>query len=371
MTQILILGGLGTVGRTFVKYVLDFNLCASVRIVDKQVPAMVWLNETFKACLNDPRLEVIQADLSNKDHVRRAFSPGGKCPGAFQLVVNLAAETRYGMGSELYDLCIVQLRQLCAAAAVQAGCEKYVEVSTAQIYSGGSSKPSKETDTPKPWTELAQAHLTAEMSLAKVVGLNYSILRLPVVYGAADRHGLMPRIVCAATYQFEQTKMELLWTGDLRLHTVHVQDVAVAIWTVLCAGVKGEIYNCVDNNDTTQGKINILLEKIFRIKTGFAGKIMSTLAKTKLEQILDEANDGHLFPWERMKNASGIAFSPLTPMLEKELLYENHISIDGSKLAGLGWKPSCPHVTKELLLDSILYWSKMKLFPSTARFYND
>lgn len=369
MAQILVLGGLGTIGRTFVKYLLDFNLCESIRVVDKQVPAMVWLNDTFKTALNDKRVEVMQADLSSREHVQRAFSPGGKCPGAFQLIVNLAAETRYGMGTELYNLSIIQLRHLCATAAVQVGCEKYIEVSTAQIYSGGSSKPSKENEAPKPWTELAQAHLTAEKALAKVPGLNYSIIRLPVVYGAGDRHGLMPRLVCAATYQFEKSKMELLWTADLRLNTVHVQDVAVALWTVLCAGAQGEIYNCVDNNDTTQGKINVLLEQIFQIKTGFAGKIMSTLAKTKLEQVLEEANNGHLFPWERMKTASGITFTPLTPMLEKELLYENHVSIDASKLVALGWTASCPQVTKDLLLDSILYWSKMRLFPSIARFH--
>ena len=210
---------------------------------------------------------------------------------------------------------------------------------------------------------MARAHLAAEQALATVQGLNYSILRLPVVYGPADKAGLMPRIVCAATYQFSKNKMEFLWTPDLRVHTVHVQDVAVALWTLLCAGAPGEVYNCADEGDTNQGKINAILESIFRIQTGFVGTIMSTMAKLKLEELLDDANDGHLFPWERMKEAHQIYNTPLSPVLDKELLYDNSVAVDSSKLQALGWKASCPAITKALVVDAVRYWMDLKLFP--------
>jgi len=223
--------------------------------------------------------------------------------------------------------------------------------------------PSDQDLLPKHLCHRCKAHLAAEQALKTIAGLNYSVVRLPVVYGPADKAGLMPRIVCAATYQFTKNKMEFLWTPDLKVHTVHVQDVAVALWTVLCAGEAGEVYNVVDEGDTDQGKINAILESIFRIETGFVGTVMSTMAKLKLEELLDEANDGHLFPWERLKEANKIYNTPLSPVLDKELLYDHNIALDGSKLAALGFKCSCPRITKDLVLDAIRYWMDMGLFP--------
>lgn len=65
-----------------------------------------------------------------------------------------------------------------------------------------------------------------------VAELNYTILRLPVVYGLGDRNGLMPRIMVAAIYKHLGETMRLLWNGDIYLNTVHVDDVCQAIWFV-------------------------------------------------------------------------------------------------------------------------------------------
>jgi hypothetical protein len=41
----------------------------------------------------------------------------------------------------------------------------------------------------------------------------------------------MPRVVVAATYTImDRAKMELLWDGDLKAGTVHVYDVARALY---------------------------------------------------------------------------------------------------------------------------------------------
>jgi hypothetical protein len=210
---------------------------------------------------------------------------------------------------------------------------------------------------------MAKFHLAAEHNVKKNSDLPVIVLRLPIVYGPADLRGLMPRIVCAAVYEHTGDRMEFLWGEELRIHTVHVQDVAAGIWHLCCAGESGETYNLVDENDTTQGKLNAVLESIFHIKTGFYGSIMSNLAQLKLDELVDEANDGHMGPWEELLQAKKITHTPLNPYLEKELLYNNPLAVDGTKMTSIGFQCSCPKLTKPLLEDSINYWVSLNLFP--------
>ncbi len=46
--------------------------------------------------------------------------------------------------------------------------------------------------------------------------------------------------------------VQLLWTSDLRMSTVHVVDVCRAIWHVALNGQKGDIYNVVDKSETSK-----------------------------------------------------------------------------------------------------------------------
>jgi hypothetical protein len=59
---------------------------------------------------------------------------------------------------------------------------------------------------------------------------------------------------------------EYMWTPNLKLHTVHVQDVVAGIWHLLLHGTGGEIYNLVDSNQTgkTGKKIKYLNLRVCR-----------------------------------------------------------------------------------------------------------
>jgi dTDP-4-dehydrorhamnose reductase len=270
----------------------------------------------------------------------------------------------YGRPEDVYKTYIHDLRVHCATAAAAHQVDKYIEVSTAHVYNG-SSTPAKETDTPSPWTAVGKYHLLAEKSIARIPGLNYCILRLPLVYGPADRTALMPRLVCASVYAYTQQQMEFLWGEDLKLHTIHVQDAAALLWHLLCFGVVGEIYNGVDDGATTQGSLNKLIEEIFGIKTDYYNKLSSALAQLKLTELLQAANDGHMAPWAEMCQKAGIRYTPLAPYLEPELLSSNHVSVNGAKVKALGFQCSCLAPTRALLEDSLRYWVRLKLLPTT------
>jgi nucleoside-diphosphate-sugar epimerase len=90
-------------------------------------------------------------------------------------------------------------------------------------------------------------------------GLNWVIFRPATVYGPGDVSGITPRLIIGAVYQELKEEMKLLWSGDLRINTVHVGDVVRAIWTVVEKNVKGEIFNLADKGDT--GIKSITIEK--------------------------------------------------------------------------------------------------------------
>lgn len=139
--------------------------------------------------------------------------------------------------------------------------------------------------------------------------------------------------VLFCSYVKLKEKMKLLWDAEMRLNTVnelfsfrivlicfrltlaiarqvHVYDVCQALWHLSTAGKPGHVYNLVDKNDTSaslaicrctkivnftdhccwycgtdQEKINTILEEIFRIKTGFIGKLISNLARVSGHRI--------------------------------------------------------------------------------------
>ncbi len=169
---------------------------------------------------------------------------------------------------------------------------------------------------------MAAAHAQAER-LLKDIALPHVVLRMPFVYGVGDRLGLFPRILCAAVYRrlgekvlavyfFSamasclcsfQLQYRVLWTGSLKMHTLHVIDACRACWhaaTRLPPNPAGAVFNVVDQGDTDQGKFNKILASIFKIETDFFGTIASNLAKLNFAGACEMANEKHTEPWTQM-----------------------------------------------------------------------
>jgi len=160
--------------------------------------------------------------------------------------------------------------------------------------------------------------------------------------------------------------MKFLWSANLKMNTVHVYDVCAALWHIATKCPAGEVYNLADKTDTTQGSVNTHLEKIFGIKTGFMGDMISQVAKVNMKMATEEVNDKHLKPWSELCKTEGINNTPLTPYLDQELLYNNHLSVDGSKIEKSGFAYTYPQLTEELLRQQVDYYVKQKLFPAKS-----
>lgn len=181
----------------------------------------------------------------------------------------------------------------------------------------------------------------------------------------------------ARVYQHLEGEMKWLWTKDLRTNTAHIHDVVRALWDTAVwydAGKakwnesemgKVPIFNVVDKGATTQGTMADIIGEIFKIETGFQGQLISTFARMNLDSVVDDVNDEILGPWADLLSDAGITRpGPLTPFMEKELLKDTDLSMDGSRLEEiLGFKYEKPVITKELIEEVIESYKQMKWWP--------
>lgn len=351
---------MGFIGRHLTCYLVENELTSKIRIVDKVPPTTGWLNDRHKAAFS--KVEFKQCNLANNASAEKAFADP---EGNYDIVVNLAAETKYGQSDEVYKERVLNITVNCAHLAAKMSVKKFIEVSTAQVYDSGKST-SKEDSKLSPWTLIAKYKLLGEQELAKIPGLNYVIVRPAIVYGVADRLGLTPRLIVGAVYAHLKEKMKLLWTKELRMNTVHVSDVSCAIWHLAEHGEIGGVYNLADKGDTSQGKITSLISQIFNVNYDYFGTVLSNLAKLNLTEAVQESNEKHMAPWSDMCTIDNIQTTPLSPFIDQELLYNRSLSVDGSAIERTGFHYTIAEPTVELLKEVIEDYIQMGLFPPSA-----
>lgn len=370
--SVLIIGGLGYIGRFLALHINNNNLASEVRIVDKVLPQLAWLPDEFKeACSSD---KFVQADASRDQALEKIFDRGeGK---SWDYVFNCGGETRYSQEDEVYRIRSLGLAVALGKEAAKRNVKVFVELSTGMVYKSDST-PSKEGDKLKPWSKIATFKLKAEEELAKIEGLNLVILRLAHVYGPYASQWVATALCIARVYQYLESEMKWLWTKDLRTNTVHINDLTRAMWDVANWYNEGKAkwdpksmgptptFNVVDHGITNQGTMAGIIGEIFKIETGFQGQLVSTFARLNMDSVVDDVNEELLGPWGVLLEEANITRpGPLTPFMEKELLKDTDLSMDGARLEEVvGFSYEKPELTKELIEEVIESYKKMNWWP--------
>ena len=208
--------------------------------------------------------------------------------------------------------------------------------------------------------------------------LNLVIVRLAHVYGPYASQWVATALCMARVYQSLEHEMKWLWTKDLRQNTAHIHDVTRALWAVAAWYEAGKanwdpkafggdvpVFNVVDKGATTQGTVADIIGALFGIETGFQGQLVSTFARLNMDSVVDDVNDELLGPWAELLADAGITRpGPLTPFMEKELLKDTDLSMDGARLETVvGFKYERPRITKELVEEVIESYKQMKWWP--------
>lgn len=364
---VLVLGGLGFIGRNFVTYIVENELASEIRVVDKVLLTTTPLNARQKAAFS--KVEVLQRDLAVPATIPLVHSR--KDESSYDYVFNLAAETKYSQIEKVYQERIYGLSCRNAEEAAKRKVKVFVEVSTAEIYKNDKN-PSKEDNKIKPWTIPADYKYKAEEKIKTIEGLNLVILRPALVYGPGATMGLAPRLVCGRIYQFIKEEMKFLWSKDLKINTVHVNDVCRALWFIATwyqendkAGKGPVVYNLADSGDTDQDKVRKHIGTIFGIQTGFHNAATCTLAQLNFDSAVEDINDKHMGPWFTLLKNNRIRNTPLSPYLDKEVLFNNPLSVDGRKITTeTGFQYEVPQITDEKLQEMIDYYISLGLWPA-------
>ncbi|MGL4551910.1 MAG: dTDP-glucose 4,6-dehydratase [Gemmataceae bacterium] len=260
MRTILVTGGCGFIGSNFVRHLLE--TAPDVRVVNFDALTYAGNLANLTDIADDPRYRFIKGDVADRDAVNAAFA------GVVEAVVHFAAEShvdRSILDSGPFVRANVVGTQVLLDAARHAKVQRYVQVSTDEVYGSLGAEGAFTEETPlAPNSPYAASKAAADLLVRSYVhtfGMPAMITRCSNNYGP---------------YQFPEKLLPLFISNLLRDEAVpvygdglnvrdwiHVRDHCAAVAAVLFKGRTGEVYNIggrseVTNIDLTHTLLDLL-----------------------------------------------------------------------------------------------------------------
>jgi UDP-glucose 4-epimerase len=216
---ILVTGGTGLVGSRLLRHFVEAGVdCRALVRPGKEVPAGAM---------------PIKGDLFAADSLERAVE-------GVSAIIHLAAVFRTQNEDDIWRANLDGTKNLIAVAKAHAPQVRFVMTSTGLVYDEHASHPGLEDDAANPKLAYPASKIAAENELRKS-GLNWSILRLPFVYGDGDGHlTSLPPIIA-----------RFKWHPAKTFSLVHHRDVAGAVELALTGAMDGRIVNICDDAPAT------------------------------------------------------------------------------------------------------------------------
>jgi nucleoside-diphosphate-sugar epimerase len=170
------------------------------------------------------------------------LDPGslGAAVSGVSAIIHLAAVFRTANEVEIWKVNLEGTRNLIAATQQHASNARFLMASTSNVYNPDISHPGREDDRVTPTLAYPASKVEAENELRKS-GLNWSVLRLPFVYGDKDGHlESAPGLLAG-----------MKWHPAQKLSVVHHTDIATAFELALTGVMDGRIVNIADDAPLT------------------------------------------------------------------------------------------------------------------------
>ena len=237
--KVLVTGGAGFIGSNYVRRVVDGSLkgVSSITVLDKLTYAGTLTNLQK---LTKDSFQFIHGDICDTNLVNEII------PG-FDTVINFAAEShvdRSIAGSREFVTTNVLGVQNLLDASKNSGIERFVHVSTDEVYGTIPEGSWPETDPLLPNSPYAASKAAADLlarSYHRTHGLDVRVTRCSNNYGPYQfPEKVIPLFV---TNLIEGRKVPVYGSGLNVRDWLHVDDHCQAIHAVLTKGKAGEIYN--------------------------------------------------------------------------------------------------------------------------------
>ena len=243
MRKLLVTGGAGFIGSNFVRHMLSTRDDCEIVVLD----ALTYAGhlENLEDVKDDPRYRFVKGDIRNAEDVAEPVAEA-------DIVINFAAESHVDRSiydPEAFITTDVMGVYTLMEAVRKHGVEKFIQISTDEVYGDVEEGFSKETDPVSPNSPYSATKTGGEL-LARAYWRTYGV---PVVitrgsntYGPYQQpEKLVPLFVSNA---IDDKPLPVYGDGMQIRDWLHVLDHCTGVETVMDKGEPGEIYNIGGNN---------------------------------------------------------------------------------------------------------------------------
>lgn len=293
---ILVTGGCGFIGSNFVKFLTSRFESLSVINYDR----MTYCSRA--PVVSSPLYKLYKANLTDASTVMRVLNDHD-----IDTVVHFAAQTHvdrsFGNSMVFTDDNVKGTHTLLECMRAYGKVKRFVHISTDEVYGEVSDDHAgcKEQSLLNPTNPYAATKAAAEFmvrSYGHSFNLPFIITRGNNVYGEFQYPDkLIPKFI---NHLMKDEKLPIHGVGNSRRNFIHAEDVCAAVWTTVCSGAIGEIYNIGSSDEFSVREV--------------ASKLISAMKNTSDEEEFLE------FVRDREFN-------------------DYRYCIDTTKLTDLGWSP--------------------------------
>ncbi|MDI6802575.1 MAG: dTDP-glucose 4,6-dehydratase [Bacteroidota bacterium] len=247
MKNLLVTGGAGFIGSNFLHYILEKH--PDYKIVNFDKLTYAGNLENLKSIESNPNYNFERGDICDKEIVTNVIEK-------YQIdtVINFAAEShvdRSIVGAAVFVETNVLGTQVLLESAKEKGIEKFLQVSTDEVYGSLGSSGKFTEDTPlHPNSPYAASKTSADLfalAYQHTFGLPVVITRCSNNYGPYQfPEKLIPLMIANA---LNNKPLPVYGQGTNVRDWLHVIDHCEAIDVVLHKGKVGEVYNIGGNNE--------------------------------------------------------------------------------------------------------------------------
>ncbi|QJC51133.1 dTDP-glucose 4,6-dehydratase [Paenibacillus albicereus] len=263
--NLLVTGGAGFIGSNFIRHMKEEHPDYTIVNLDKLTYAGNLDN--LKDLENDSGYHFVKGDICNEALVRHLLRNH-----AIDAIVNFAAESHVDRSISdpgIFVATNISGTQVLLEAARAYGIEKYIQISTDEVYGSLGATGYFTEQTPlAPNSPYSSSKAGADLLVRayhETYGMNVNITRCSNNYGPYHfPEKLIPLMI---THALDDKPLPVYGDGLNVRDWLHVRDHAAAIDLVLHQGKPGEVYNIGGHNERTNIQIvELILERLGKSK---------------------------------------------------------------------------------------------------------